>query len=204
MLKHFIGVALTWFPAHHRAYRDCLSRHHSENSALNPPVPKTCFAASTVNAGPESVSGRHRDQPNLVTGFCLDIVGGKFKGDKGGHLILHELKVFVRLKPGRMILFPSAIITHENIPIQPGETRFSITGYSAGGLWRYADQGMKRRRDWEAEDPDAVEALCSLGGQRWADGCAMFKTVDELWKYWQPKEARFGKKARSEQAQPSS
>lgn len=100
-----------------------------------------------------------------------------------------------------MILFPSAVITHENIPVQPGETRFSITGYSAGGLWRYADQGMKRQRDWVAKDPAAVDWHCQLGHQRWIDGCAMFLTVEELWHYWQPREeAHFRKKARSEKA----
>lgn len=196
-------MALTWFPDHHKAYRGCLECHRSRNSALKPPVPNTIFAASTVNAGPEAVCGNHRDYPNLIYGLCLNIVGGKFRGDKGGHLILHELKVFVRLKPGRMILFPSAAISHENIPIQPGETRFSITAYSAGGLWRYADQGMKRRKDWEAEDPDAVELHCSLGRQRWADGCAMFKTPEELWAQWQPRETRTGKKARSEPGEGS-
>lgn len=84
-----------------------------------------------------------------------------------------------------MILFPSAAVTHENIPIQTGETRFSITGYTAGGLWRYADQGMQRRKAWEAEDPGAVKKHMAGGSQRWADACAMFMTMEELRSHWE-------------------
>lgn len=116
--------------------------------------------------------------------MCFDTAGGDFDPNKGGHLILHELRCYIKMPPGRIVLFPSAAITHETVPISPGESLWSLTGYSAAGLWRYADQGMKTRSAWLAKDPKAVAAHDCKGQERWTKGCAMFKTVSELEDIW--------------------
>ncbi|KIO15368.1 hypothetical protein M407DRAFT_51980, partial [Tulasnella calospora MUT 4182] len=61
---------------------------------------------------------------------------GKFNYKRGGQLVLHEYRLIIELQPGQLILFPSALITHCNIPLQKGEERYSLTLYSAGGLYR--------------------------------------------------------------------
>ncbi|KAE9384203.1 hypothetical protein BT96DRAFT_950723 [Gymnopus androsaceus JB14] len=65
--------------------------------------------------------------------------------------------------PSATILFPSALITHSNIPVQPSEERRSIVQYSAGGLfrWRYngwcsdktfaATASKIERKEWEQD-----------------------------------------------------
>lgn len=116
-----LGGFGTWFPAHRKLYRSCLREQNDRNADLRPPLPATSFAASTINAGPQTTCSDHVDWPNLVYGICLDAVLGSFESSKGGHLILHEAKQVLKLGPGRIVLFPSACITHENIPIDEGE-----------------------------------------------------------------------------------
>lgn len=100
-------------------------------------------------------------------------------------MILHEAKLIVKLSAGRLILFPSACITHQNVPIGVGETRWSITAYSAGGLWRFRAQGMRTEEAFVAADPIGAAQHKAGGGYRWEVGCAMFKTLAELEKYWE-------------------
>ncbi|KAF9070523.1 hypothetical protein BDP27DRAFT_1195270, partial [Rhodocollybia butyracea] len=55
------------------------------------------------------------------------------------HLVLWNLKLAIRFPPKSTVLFPSALITHSNIPVQGHEERHLIIQYSSGGLfrWRY-------------------------------------------------------------------
>ncbi|KAJ6479842.1 hypothetical protein C8R45DRAFT_933631 [Mycena sanguinolenta] len=43
---------------------------------------------------------------------------------------------------GSTILIPSAILRHSNIPVRSHETRFSFTQYTAGGLFRWIQNGF--------------------------------------------------------------
>ncbi|KDQ06054.1 hypothetical protein BOTBODRAFT_121958, partial [Botryobasidium botryosum FD-172 SS1] len=89
--------------------------------------------------GPFILLRCHRDYKNLAYGLCMLIVLGAFDYEKGGQLVLHELKLVIDLKPGDVLFLPSALITHQNLPIGEDETRFSITGYTAGGLFQLYD-----------------------------------------------------------------
>lgn len=135
------------------------------------------------------VCGPHRDASNAAAAVCLDYVDGNFDINKGGHLILHEARRIVKLRLGGIAVFPSAVVSHENIPIGPGETRFSITGYLAGGLRRYLAAGGKTLTEWMHADPVAATLHAEGGESRWAAGCARFKTPAELVGYWQAKAA---------------
>lgn len=154
------------------------------NPKLTPPVPGSSFAASTVNLGPVTVCWSHRDGRNLGHGLCLIAPGGKFNPAKGGHLVLHEPRLIVKLRPGSLFLFPSACITHQNVPIGEGETRWSLTAYSAGGLWRFIAHGCKTRGAFIKDDPVGAAAHDAAATLRWEDGCKMFKTLEELKAYW--------------------
>lgn len=91
--------------------------------------------------GSQTVTPPHLDAGNAAHGWCTDTAAGNYNPDKGGHLVLWNLRLVVRFPPGATLLFPSALITHSNIPIGAHETRHSIIQYSAGGLFRWKYNG---------------------------------------------------------------
>lgn len=125
--------------------------------------------------------------------MCFDVSDGTFKFREGGHLVLHEPQLIIRLPPGRIVLFPSAAITHQNISIGEGETRYSLTGYSSGSLWRFRAQGWQTQAEWKSKNPEAEADHAARGEERWLRGCERFKTIEELRALW---------KAAAEQAAP--
>ena len=89
------------------------------------------FQSYAINVGRQSICRAHIDGENLATGLCLVIPIGTFDHKKGGHLILHELKLILELPSSSIVLFPSAVVTHENVSIGPTEERRSITAFSS-------------------------------------------------------------------------
>jgi hypothetical protein len=73
--------------------------------------------------------------------------GGNFNPDKGGMIVLWELGLIVRFPPGSTVLFTSGDITHFNIPIQEGETRWSFTQYMAIALVTHARTHCVKLKD---------------------------------------------------------
>ncbi|KAJ3933653.1 MAG: hypothetical protein NXY57DRAFT_891658 [Lentinula lateritia] len=142
-MKRLVGWTNCLFNAYgHQTYveyRETLQEHLARYPNLQPTSSNTAFAATTINHGPQTCTGRHRDAGNTAHGWCSDTALGNFDADKGGHLVLWDLKLIIRFPAGATILFPSALITHSNLPIQTHETRYSIIQYSSGGLfrWRY-------------------------------------------------------------------
>jgi hypothetical protein len=108
------------------------------------PSNRVPFASFTLNVGEQSICGAHIDGINLAAGLCFASPFGKFDYTKGGHLILHELRIVLEVPPGSFVLFPSAIITHENIPISEGESRQSITGFTPGIMFQWVENGFRR------------------------------------------------------------
>ncbi|KAF9072842.1 hypothetical protein BDP27DRAFT_1174481, partial [Rhodocollybia butyracea] len=113
-------------------YKETLTDHLARDPRLRSTSPSTVFAATTVNLGPQTTTPPHIDAGNLAHGWCTDTAAGDFDPDKGGHLVLWNLRLVIRFPPGSTILFPSALITHSNIPVSSRETRYSIIQYSAG------------------------------------------------------------------------
>ncbi|KIO19305.1 hypothetical protein M407DRAFT_82968 [Tulasnella calospora MUT 4182] len=139
----------------------------------------------TLNSGRYTVCGPHRDSPNDAAGTCLDYILGKFNHRLGGHLVLHEARKILSLEPGRALLFPSALITHETIPIAPSEWRSGVTGYAPGGLWRFAAQGFQTRAEWESRASSPEQAHHDAQGtSRWEDGLRRLMTLGELQARW--------------------
>ena len=83
--------------------------------------------------------------------------------------------------PGSTILIPSALITHYNIDILEGETRYSVTQYTAGGLFRFVEHGFKLNEEYYAgmSASERREAAAEDAG-RWKGGVAMFSRLPEL------------------------
>ncbi|KAF9006329.1 hypothetical protein BDZ89DRAFT_966005 [Hymenopellis radicata] len=108
--------------------------------------PDTFWAGATTNRGTAAHQGTtwpHTDQGNLAWAWCAVTALGKFNPDKGGHLIFWDLGLVIRFPPGSTILLPSALLVHSNVALMDGEERISLVHFTAGGLFRYVDNGCK-------------------------------------------------------------
>lgn len=133
------------------------------------------FAATTYNLGPRTVCLKHVDFGNLPFGWCSVTSLGSFDLKKGGHLILWDCHLVVEFPPGATILFPSTILAHSNVTISPEETRYSFTQYTAGGLFRWVDQGFTKSNDFYASlSDDELDAVKAEDSARWAYGLSLF------------------------------
>ncbi|KAF7305855.1 hypothetical protein HMN09_00739500 [Mycena chlorophos] len=101
------------------------------------------FPSATFNFGPQTVTIPHLDLLNLAWGWCFITALGKFDPNRGGHLILWDLKRFIRFPPGATIAIPSALLRHSNVSIQQDETRYSFTQFAAGGLFQFVENGFR-------------------------------------------------------------
>jgi hypothetical protein len=83
---------------------------------------------------------------------------------------------------GASVLIPSGCVDHGNTPIQPNETRHSITQYAASGLFRWAAYGYKSAKDLLATTGGAAAkaAFDGVPGARWQWALNLFSKLDEL------------------------
>ena len=159
MLTACAGAFQTFSPQMHAFYSDRMEELREWNPTLSPPFPNSVFAAATFNFGPNVRTYRHRDFNNFAYGWCAITALGDFDSRAGGHLVLWEAKKIIQFPAGSTIFIPSALITHSNIPISPGESRQSFTQYTAGGVFRFIacgfqtksslPSGAKMKRWWE-------------------------------------------------------
>ncbi|KAF8127507.1 hypothetical protein K438DRAFT_1612418, partial [Mycena galopus ATCC 62051] len=103
----------------------------------------SAFAAATINFGPRTITKCHIDGLNLAWGWCSITALGNFDADRGGHLVLWDLKLIIYFPPGLTILIPFAILRHLNMGIGEEETRYSFTQFSAAGLFQWVNNGFK-------------------------------------------------------------
>ncbi|TRM55357.1 hypothetical protein BD626DRAFT_361389, partial [Schizophyllum amplum] len=175
------GVLANWAPAlfaYYAKYCEALAGHLNDIS-FN--FATTVWAAVTINFGPRTISLRHRDYANLAWGWCPITALGKFNPDDGGHLVLWDLGLVVRFPPGSTIAIPSGMLTHSNTTIGARETRFSVTQYTAGAIFRWVDQGYQTKDDF-VKKMTTVEykAFLATEERRFKEGLAMFSTLDDL------------------------
>ncbi|KIK50091.1 hypothetical protein GYMLUDRAFT_51398 [Collybiopsis luxurians FD-317 M1] len=149
----------------------------SSNPTLRKNFPDSVFAATTFNLGPQTVTPDHVDHGNNGPGGCAITSAGDFDDAKGGELVLWDLGIVIRFPPGSSIIILSAILRHSNLPIQPGEKRYSITQYSAGALFRFAANGMKNDKDYlPTATPEQVEEYIRERRTRWEKSLKKFTT----------------------------
>ncbi|KAF4584794.1 hypothetical protein EYR38_002025 [Pleurotus pulmonarius] len=125
-----------------KEYDDMLEKLKKAHPELERNYPNNDFSTLTINFGPQTVSLPHKDFKNLSYGLCAITALGDFDPDAGGHLVLWDLRVVIRFPPGSTLLIPSALIRHSNTSIGAGERRYSVAQYSAGGLFRWVDNGF--------------------------------------------------------------
>ncbi|KAI0310928.1 hypothetical protein OF83DRAFT_1069703, partial [Amylostereum chailletii] len=148
--------------------------------SLTMPYMKSIFAATTFNLGGNVWTCAHADMENLTTGWCSITALGNFDPKRGGHLVLHTLRMVVEFPPNSVASILSSTIVHSNTPIQPGETRWSITVYTAGGLFCHAEYDCQLEADFAKEHPEHYEEIKSGADTRWMNMVDMFSTMDEL------------------------
>lgn len=173
-----LACVLAWFPGHFRLYREILKLLESKGLFRQRIFPSSPFAATTFNVGPQVVTEPHRDIMNLVFGICAVAVAGDFDHTAGGHLVFREAKVIMELRAGDVVLFPSAGITHYNIPLSTAdEVRYSVVQYLAGGIPRWFKQGGMKQAEMEEH---LVKAMQKAGSKVWEQGWSLFPTKAEL------------------------
>ncbi|KDR67150.1 hypothetical protein GALMADRAFT_80188 [Galerina marginata CBS 339.88] len=154
---------------------------HPDDEELRRTWSKTPWASAALNFGPQTVCFKHADYNNLAFGWCAITALGNFDYEKGGHLILWELGLVVEFPPGSTILIPSSAIHHSNAQIQPGERRYSFTQYSAGGIFRWIDNGFETVESHRsAMNTEQVSSLLDELGKQLDFGLSLFSTVEEL------------------------
>ncbi|KAJ7432253.1 hypothetical protein B0H11DRAFT_1760777, partial [Mycena galericulata] len=85
----------------------------------------------TFDLGPQTVTPPQCGSRRIILWWWIAITAlGKFDPDRGGHLILWDLGRVLRFPPGSTVLLP-AVLRYSVAAIQTGETRYSITQYTA-------------------------------------------------------------------------
>ncbi|KAK7061180.1 hypothetical protein R3P38DRAFT_3166156 [Favolaschia claudopus] len=173
------SIFRAYAPELHDYYYSTMEKLHNWNTTLKRNfVPHlSVFAAATFNFDRQTVTFPHPDYANLAWGWCSITALGDFDPDKGGHLILWDLKLIIRFPPGYTILIPSALIRHSNTSIQPHEKRFSFTQYTAAGIFRFVDNGFRSDVSVEASkmtDAEQAERV-EKRKKRWTEGLAMYR-----------------------------
>ncbi|KAJ7216259.1 hypothetical protein C8J57DRAFT_1096151 [Mycena rebaudengoi] len=171
----FIGLAgfatavfANWAPHLFDYYIEHMGPFYTQNPHLHRPFLNGIWSACTFNMGPKTCTLSHRDFVNLAFSWCAITTLGYFDYTKGGHLILWDCKLVIEFPPGSTILIPSAAIFHSNIPIAAkGETWYSFTQYTAGGLFRWVQHGFQSEEEYfDSLTPEEVEREQAEGLER--------------------------------------
>lgn len=170
-----------WAPLIYMFYQTQMFLLHRERPSLRRCFPGSIFAACTFNFGPRAITAPHIDFANLSWGWCAITALGNFDPDRGGHLILWDLKLVIRFLPGSTILLPSALIRHSNVAIQAHEHRCLFTQYTAGGIFRWIRNGFKTDLVYRATaSAEELAARETEDAARWEEGMGMYSIIDDL------------------------
>lgn len=104
----------------------------------------------------------HRDSSNPPGFPCGILLAELADPSKGGELVLEELKLILELHPGDIVIFPSALITHWNLPLHADQIRSSIAVWASGMVQMWADEDCQpRQASGSRPRRDAEEVLAS-------------------------------------------
>ncbi|KAJ7662901.1 hypothetical protein B0H17DRAFT_1162909 [Mycena rosella] len=156
-LAGFANAAFAlWAPRLYARYRACDAKLREVHPNLRRPFAHSVFFCTAFNFGRNVWTFKHCDVLNLVFGWCAVQALGHFDPKKGGHLVLWDLKLV------------------------GNEERASFTQFSAGGIFRYCDNGCQTVKELEESNPDEYQRLMALKAERWEQGLNLLSTMDEL------------------------
>ncbi|KAK7025306.1 fatty acid synthase alpha subunit Lsd1 [Paramarasmius palmivorus] len=144
------------------------------------------WAAFTINSSTKGSQNQvathaHTDYGNYARSWCAVTALGNFNPDHGGQLIMWNVGIIIRFPPGTTILFPSALVTHSNLPVRPGDTRYSLVQYSAGGLFRWVGNGgMSDKTFLSTASEEQLEQWTKRRLARAKEGLRQYTKLDEL------------------------
>ncbi|KAJ3925567.1 MAG: hypothetical protein NXY57DRAFT_906902 [Lentinula lateritia] len=177
----FQSAALaTWFP---RCYKEALHQKqqlHALRPKLQFNFDNSVYSCMTVNFGPWTWTYIHTDSKNDPCLPCAVTSGGKYNWKLGGHMVLWDFGIVLEFLPGTTILLSSAFLHHLNIPVSMGETRVSVTQYTAGSIRRWLEYGGRTEEAFEVEDPEAYAVEMARHSSRWMEAMSMYSTIEEL------------------------
>ncbi|KAF6759413.1 hypothetical protein DFP72DRAFT_806676 [Ephemerocybe angulata] len=179
-IKRIAACFAMFAPKLHRLYKEVLGDLFDTYPHLERNFSNSVFPAVSFNCGPASVCIDHADFNNLSFGLCLITALGDFDYKTGGHVVLHGIKKVIELPPGSTLAIPSSLEVHSNTGIKPSETRYSITQYAAGGLFRWiAYDGVTAKKLLSTKaGKKKKSAADGPEGQRWADGLSLYSTME--------------------------
>ncbi|KAL0567589.1 hypothetical protein V5O48_014401 [Marasmius crinis-equi] len=155
-------------------------RQHPETSHLPLPFKNSVFTACAFNFGGKVRTYKHRDHLNWAFGWCAITALGNFDPKKSARLVLWELKLVIDFPPGSTVLIPSAVITHSNTRIAEGDERTSFTQYSAGAIFRWAENGCMTEGELKEANPKAwAEGQAAKAGAL-AERIRLYTKLDDI------------------------
>lgn len=114
----------------------------------------------------------------MAFGECSVTPFGSYDYKRGGHLVLWDLKLVIEFPPGCTILFPSAVLSHSNVAIARHERRYSFAQYTAGGLFRWVDQGFQTKdQHWASLSAEELTKEKERLDGMWKLGLSLIPTV---------------------------
>ncbi|KAJ7705954.1 hypothetical protein B0H16DRAFT_1746966 [Mycena metata] len=150
-----------WAPRLHAYYKQCDAKLRIRLPDLRRPFVGSVYFCAAFNFGRNVWTFKHRDILNLAFGWCAIQALGRYDATLGGHLVLWDLKLVVEFPHGALILLPSAT-------------------FSAGGIFRYVDNGFQTVAELERNDPEEYARLSARMASRWEEGLGLLSTLDEL------------------------
>ncbi|KZV60054.1 hypothetical protein PENSPDRAFT_594549 [Peniophora sp. CONT] len=144
------------------------------------PYRNSVFAMCTFNLGGDVWTLAHADTENFASGLCGIAALGYYDRTTSGHLVLHTAKRVIEFPPKTHALIMSSAFIHSNIPIASHEQRWSITYYTAGGIFRYLASDGRTTKQWKEEAPEEFASYETSHAQRWDEAMARFSTVASL------------------------
>lgn len=169
------GIFAKYFPELYDHYNDTMELVCAISPDCFYTVEGLPFTSYTLNVGKQCVCNVHVDGLNMVAGLCMVIPFGTFDHRKEGHLIMHEIKMVFELPSGSIVLFPSAIISHENVGIAPGKERQAFTGYTAAATFQWVQEAFDKVPKRSAKEAKAH------GDEMWAKGKSRFPHIYSLY-----------------------
>ncbi|KAL0057298.1 hypothetical protein AAF712_016067 [Marasmius tenuissimus] len=172
-----------WSFRNYELYKESMGQLRSSIEGFKPNFDRSQFASLTCNFGPQVCTSIHTDAKNCPHSMCAITAVGQFESSKGGHLVLPDLKVIIEFPSGCTFLLPSAVLRHGNTRIQEGETRYSVTQYSAGGIFRWLEYGQRTEDQFRRQDPSGFRKMMKEREGRWSRMINMFVTLDDVRQY---------------------
>ncbi|KAK7434134.1 hypothetical protein VKT23_020360 [Stygiomarasmius scandens] len=177
IVGHVNAAFATWAPKLYTRYAEDLDHHRQHDPNFTKTFPSTVFAAATFNLDDQTLSAEHLDYFNFLFGLCAVTAFGNFDPTVGAHIILWDLQVVIEFPPSTSMLIPSCWCRHSNTAMSKDSIRHSFVQYSAGGLFRYDDDGMRTRasmsmREWRNKESQARNRV--------KEGLQLYSTLEEL------------------------